>query len=118
MPARSARARTASSWATVSGTLSTAKSVSRRSRRSGPLVRVVAPLVAGVGLPGFVRLAMITRLLTELLIFGSATRRHWFVQQRFQMTTLLVGQGFQNTLGLGLGRQDAFNCLRRISAEA
>lgn len=31
--------------------------------------------------------------------------------------TLVVGQGFQNTLGLGLGGQDAFDRRRGISAE-
>src|SRR5438552_4722639 len=120
-PPRSARARRASSWSPVNGTLSAAKSASRRSRRSGRFVRVWAAFVVGSGLGGFFRLvglAMIVRLLTELLIFGGAAWRHGFVQQRFQVTTFVVGQGLQNTFGLGLGRQDAFDRLRRIGAEA
>jgi hypothetical protein len=61
---------------------------------------------------------MVVGLLTELLIFGSAARRHRLVQQRLQAAAVVVSQGFQNTLGLGLGRQDAFDRLRGISAEA
>src|SRR5437868_14384805 len=116
-PARSARARTASSCAAVSGTLSAAKSASSRSRKSGRLVWLGAPFVVGVGFLRLVRLAMIVGVLTELLIFSSAARRHRLVQQRLQATAVVVGQGFQHTFRLGLRCQDAFDYWRRISAE-
>ena len=67
---------------------------------------------------GSVRLAMIVDLLTELLIFGWAAWRYGFVPQRFRGAPLLVGQGFQSTLGLGLSRQDAFDRLGGIGAVA
>jgi len=61
---------------------------------------------------------MVVGLLTELLIFGWAAWHYGFILQRFPRAGFLLGQGFQSTLGLGLGRQNALDRPGGISAIA
>ena len=57
-----ARVRTASSWRAVNGTLSKAKQINRRSRRSGGFVPGGPQLVAGVEFRRFIPLTMVVTL--------------------------------------------------------
>ena len=112
-----ARARMASNAAAASGTLRAAKSARMRSRRSVGIV--VGFVGGGVGGRGVLRRAMSGRFLHEVAVFSSGSRDHRVVAQMVgQMPALAIGEGIQNTLRRGSGREDAFDGVERIGAEA
>src|SRR5450432_854961 len=119
-PSRSARARMASNAAAASGTLRAAKSARMRSRRSvGGVGIVVGFFGGGTGGRGVLRRGMIGRVLSESAIFRGWSRRHRVVTQMLRQTSAFaIGQGVEAALRLGLGREDAFDGVERIGAEA